>query len=80
MSMDLVTYASGIHSTSIVHRMKRLFRDNVFIPPPPTIVTDKGLAYVDIYIKVFYLNDEVSKSFNLFFCTLIILYDVLILP
>ena len=60
MSMDLVTYASGIHTTSIVHRMKRLFRDCTDIPPPPSITSEKGLAYVDIYIKVFYLNDEVS--------------------
>ena len=56
MSMDLASYSSSISKRAMKDRLK----DNTKLPPTPA--TNRGMQYVDIYVKVFYFPaDDVMK-------------------
>ena len=56
MSMDLSSFSSGIDAASIISRLE----DESFSVPPP-VSPNRGMRYVDMYIKVFYYPEEVSS-------------------
>lgn len=55
MSMDLASFSAGIDVYSIVERLA----DELF-SVPPRVSPNRGMRYVDMYIKVFYYPEEVS--------------------
>lgn len=48
MSIDLASYSSGISKRAMKDRLE----DSTRLPPPPA--TNRGMQYVDMYVKVFY--------------------------
>lgn len=58
MSMDLASLSDGINPQAV---MERLDYDNKF-EAPPAVDVERGMKYVDTYIKVFYYPKKVSTN------------------
>ena len=61
MSIDLATFCASINGKAIQTRLESYFKCVGKLPPssaPP-----RGMQYVDLYVKVFYLPDDVSTPF-----------------
>jgi len=58
MSMDLAAFSDGIDAASIIHRLEA---DELVGGTPPLVSPERGMRYVDMYIKVFYYPEEVSS-------------------
>ena len=56
MSMDLASYSSGTSNRSVSERLEAHQSKTL----PPAVNIDRGMAYVDTYIKVFYFPAKVS--------------------
>jgi hypothetical protein len=56
MSMDLASYSSGTSRREVSERLE----GHAGASPPPIITTDRGMAYVDTCVKVFYFPAKVS--------------------
>jgi hypothetical protein len=63
MSMDLASFAAGIDTVSIIERLKA---DESF-SVPPLVSPSRSMGYVDMYIKVFYYPEEVSREFHCYY-------------
>ena len=50
MSMDLASFTSEMRGRGVQERLK----GHASAPAPPIVSTDRGMAYVDTYIKIFY--------------------------
>ena len=50
MSMDLASFASETRG----HGVRDLLDGHADTPLPPTVSTERGMSYVDTFIKVFY--------------------------
>lgn len=57
MSMDVACFASEIRGRGIQDRLK----GHASAPEPPTVSTERGMAYVDTYIKIFYFPPMVRR-------------------
>jgi hypothetical protein len=55
MSMDLASFAAGIHPSAVMERLEY----QVEYPAPPKPDLTRGMRYVDTYIKVFYYPQKV---------------------
>lgn len=60
MSMDLASLASAMRDNGLQERLK----GHASVPKPPQVKTDRGMAYVDTYIKIFYYPPMVRASSN----------------
>lgn len=65
MSMDLATFTSEMRSRAVQERLE----DHASTPDPPMVSTDRGMAYVDTYIKIFYFPPMVR--FVLIYCLIV---------
>jgi hypothetical protein len=50
MSMDLASFTSETRGQGV----QDLLEGHASAPTPPSVTTDRGMAYVDMYIKLFY--------------------------
>lgn len=55
MSMDLAALASGLDPHAVLDRLPGTFRSDHF---PPSITPERGMLYVDMYVKAFYFPEE----------------------
>jgi len=58
MSMDVACLAGEFRGQGIQTRLE----GHTGAPVPPTVMTERGMAYVDTYIKIFYLPTVVSHD------------------
>jgi hypothetical protein len=57
MSMDLASFAAGIHPSAVMDRLE--YQVEYPVPPKPDLA--KGMLYVDTYIKGFYYPQKVRS-------------------
>ncbi len=58
MSMDLASFTGEMKNGGVHSRLKA----HTSAPKPPDVSTIQAMAYVDTYIKAFYLPPTVSAS------------------
>lgn len=64
MSMDLATFTSEVSPKSLMDRSRSMFKskfddcDTLLLSPPPRVSPSRGMQYVDIYVKVFYFDED----------------------
>jgi len=57
MSMDLATFYAGIYPSAIVDKIQDVLRSSPD-PPPAISSSNRGMQYVDTYVKAFYFPEE----------------------
>ena len=58
MSIDLATFNNNLGRDIVQEYLETNFDD--FNKLPPRLILDRGMQYVDMYIKIYYFPQEVS--------------------